>query len=226
MSSACLHVDSRRSLMGLRGIRATQLMFALVIAALIALVGFGLYLRGASQALISQATQGNVTVAASPDPVHAGETLKISWTIHGPAKVWSSCQEPNPQLWAVSPSGSRIGLTHPALCQSGSGRDLNEGESETDWVYWNIPSGFAPGIYSIHGRLAGFPVPRFSDENLPVLTIRVVGNLGVSRVRSTVRSTVWHTVTVAYALHMHRSLLCDQDSHSSALAEYAGFSDL
>ncbi len=53
--------------------------------------------------------------------------------------------------------------------------DVGEGESLTESVYWATSSDLGPGLYSIHGKLSGFPVPLFSDENLPVVAVQVVG---------------------------------------------------
>ena len=125
--------------------------------------------------MTSRATQGQVTLAASPDRIGAGEAVKITLIIRGPAKVISSCQVTNPEIWAVSPSNRRIPLTHASLCQSGGETDVSEGESLTVSVYWAPSSDLTPGLYSIHGKLSGFPVPLFSDENLPVIAVQIVG---------------------------------------------------
>lgn len=125
--------------------------------------------------MMSRARQRQLTLAASPDRIAAGEAVKITLIIRGPAQVISSCSVPNPEIWAVSPSKRRITLTHASLCQSGGEADVGEGESLTESVYWVTSSDLAPGLYSIHGKLSGFPVPLFSDENLPVIAVQIVG---------------------------------------------------
>jgi hypothetical protein len=118
------------------------------------------------------ATQGNISLAASPDPVQAGEVVKIDWSIRGPIRVVSTCENPNPEIWAISPDGSRLPLTHAALCQSGTEADVADGQSLTRSIYWQT-SGLGPGLYSIHGRLTGVPTLFFSNENFPVVTVQL-----------------------------------------------------
>lgn len=155
------------------GAKAKLVLFGVMLAVLV--VGVGLILvQDRSAVLTSRATQGQLTLAASPDQVGAGETVQITLIIRGPAQVISSCQAPNPEIWAVSPSNTRIPLTHASLCQSGGEADVGEGESLTESVYW-ATSELAPGLYFIHGKLSGFPLPLFSDENLPVIAVQIVG---------------------------------------------------
>jgi hypothetical protein len=121
------------------------------------------------------ATVGKFTMAASPDHVRPGELVQVKLAIAGPTQFSSNCQAPNPEIWVLSPAGRRIPLTEPSSCQSGSRFDISEGETVTLPFYWNTSSGLAPGLYSIHGKLSGLPVPLFSDENLPVVIVQILG---------------------------------------------------
>jgi hypothetical protein len=160
--------------MRLPSTKARFLLFGVMLAVLVILVGL-ILVQDRSAVVTSRATQGQLTLAASPDRIGAGEVVQITLIIRGPAQVISSCQAPNPEIWAVSPSNKRIPLTHASLCQSGTEADVVEGESVTESVYWATSSDLAPGVYSIHGKLSGFPVPVFSHENLPVIAVRIVG---------------------------------------------------
>jgi hypothetical protein len=155
------------------GTKAKFLLFGVMLAVLAIVVSL-ILVQHRSAVVTSRATQGQLTLAASPDRVGAGEVVQITLIIRGPARVISSCQVPNPEIWAVSPSNRRIPLTHASLCQSGTEADVVEGESVTESVYWATSSDLAPGVYSIHGKLSGFPVPLFSHENLPVIAVRIV----------------------------------------------------
>ena len=156
------------------GAKAKLVLFGVMLAVLVVVVSL-ILVQDRSAVLTSRATQGQLTLAASPDQVGASETVQITLIIRGPAQVISSCQAPNPEIWAVSPSNTRIPLTHASLCQSGGEADVGEGESLTESVYWATSSELAPGLYSIHGNLSGFPLPLFSDENLPVIAVQIVG---------------------------------------------------
>jgi hypothetical protein len=123
--------------------------------------------------VVETGTQGNITLTASPDPVRAGDVVEIGWTIRGPIRLVTGCENPNPKMWAISPSGTRIQLTHSALCESGSEADVADGQSFTRSILWNT-SGLEPGLYSIHGNLTGLPTLFFSSENLPVITVQLM----------------------------------------------------
>jgi hypothetical protein len=114
-----------------------------------------------------------MTVAVSPNPVHAGQLVDIAWTVSGPVDLTTSCAAPNPMIWAVSPSHQRLAITQPCLGLSGSGYTVLSGRVGGGTEYWNttrLPAGF----YSIHGRLTPLPVHLFSDENLPVVVVQVL----------------------------------------------------
>jgi len=154
--------------------KAKVLLFGIMVTVLVIVVSL-ILVQHRSAMVTSKATQGQLTLGASPDRIGAGGAVQITLIIRGPAQVISSCQVPNPEIWAVSPSNTRIPLTHASLCQSGGEADVGEGESLTESVYWATSSDLAPGLYSIHGKLSGFPVPLFSDENLPVIAVQIVG---------------------------------------------------
>ena|SRR5438445_424232 len=156
------------------GTRAKLLLVGAVLGALAIVVSLVL-VRDRSAVLTSRATQGPLTLAASPDRIRAGETVQITLVIRGPARVSTGCGPPDPEIWAVSPGNTRIALTQTSLCQSGGEADVGEGESLTERVDWYTPIDLAPGLYSIHGKLAEFPVPLFSNENLPVIAVQIVG---------------------------------------------------
>jgi len=156
------------------GTKAKFLWFGVMLAVPV-IAGSLLLVQDRSAVVTSRATQGQLTLAASPDRIGEGKAVQITLTIRGPAQVISSCQAPNPEIWAVSPSNKRIPLTHASLCQSGGEADVGEGESLTESVYWAPSSDLASGLYSIHCKLSGFPVPLFSDENLPVIAVQIVG---------------------------------------------------
>ncbi len=102
-----------------------------------------------------KATDGKLTMVAWPDHVRSGEFVHIELTIAGPFELSSSCQAPNPQVWVLSPTGRRIPLTRPSICQSGGTQDIGEGETVARGYSWETSSGLAPGLYSIHGKLSG-----------------------------------------------------------------------
>jgi len=156
------------------GTKAKLLLFGVMLAVLVIVVSL-ILVEERSAVVTSRATQGQLTLGASPDRIGAGEAVKITLIIRGPAQVISSCQVPNPEIWAVSPSNRRIPLTHASLCQSGGEADVGDEESLTESVYWATSRDLAPGLYSIHGKLSGFPVPLFSDENLPVIAVHITG---------------------------------------------------
>jgi hypothetical protein len=152
--------------------RATLLSLITAFAVAMTLASL-IFLRSGPQVVTPLATKGKFTMAVSPDRVRSGELVVVKLTIAGPAQFVSSCQVPNPEIWVVSPEGRRIPLTQPLACQSGGRFDIGEGEALTEPFYWNTSSGLAPGLYSIHGKLSGFPVPLFSDENLPVVRVQI-----------------------------------------------------
>lgn len=156
------------------GKRSKFLLLGIMLTVLAIVVSLVL-VQDRSAVLTSRATQGQLTLAASPDRTRAGETVQITLVIRGPARISTGCGAPDPEIWAVSPRNTRIPLTQTSLCQSGGEADVGEGESFTERVDWYTPIDLAPGLYSIHGKLAEFPVPLFSNENLPVIAVQIFG---------------------------------------------------
>jgi len=82
--------------------KAKVLLFGIMVTVLVIVVSL-ILVQHRSAMVTSKATQGQLTLGASPDRIGAGGAVQITLIIRGPAQVISSCQVPNPEIWAVSP---------------------------------------------------------------------------------------------------------------------------
>jgi hypothetical protein len=118
---------------------------------------------------VSERTVGNMTMKAKPPGVKAGETIRLSLTVTGPAE-YSTCRPV--RFWADDAGGKRawtevqfwacLSNTHTAT--------VPDGKTMTFPVDWRT-NGMKPGRYTVRGNFGTAEAPPVG--NVPPVTIEI-----------------------------------------------------
>jgi hypothetical protein len=149
-----------------------RLKFAIGVAT--ALVLLLVYLTIAALAphadpLISVRTVGNLTTQATPPSVKAGEVIRVSLTVTGPAQ-YSDCRPV--MFWADDAAGKRVWteVQFWACTSNTQAHPVPAGEKVTFVHEWRT-AGLAPGRYTVHGAFGLVQAP--PAGNVPLVTVEI-----------------------------------------------------
>jgi hypothetical protein len=139
-----------------------------------AFVLFLLYLTVAALTLhdhpiVSERTVGDMTMKAAPPSVKAGETIRLTLTVTGPAE-YNTCRPV--WFWAEDATGKRAWTEVQFwACASNSHTEtIPAGKKLTFSVDW-MTSGMAPGRYTVRGNFGVAETP--PAGNVPPVTIEI-----------------------------------------------------
>ena len=123
--------------------------------------------------IVSQRTVGNLTMQAAPPSARAGETIRLSLIVTGPAQ-YNSCRPV--RFWADDARGNRAWTEVQFwACMSNAHTEaVPDGKKITFAVDWRT-AGMAAGRYTVRGAFGVVEPP--AAGNVPVVTVEIKPSL-------------------------------------------------
>jgi hypothetical protein len=118
---------------------------------------------------VPERTVGNMTMKAAPPSVKAGETIRLSLTVTGPAE-YSTCRAV--RFWADDATGKRAWteVQFWACLSNTQTATVTDGKRMTFSVDWRT-NGIKPGRYTVRGNFGVAEAP--PAGNIPPVTIEI-----------------------------------------------------
>jgi hypothetical protein len=119
--------------------------------------------------ILSERTDANMTMQAAPPSVKAGETIRLSLTVTGPAE-YSTCRPV--RFWADAAGGKRAWteVQFWACTTNTQPGTVPAGEKMTFSRDWRT-TGMAPGRYTVRGAFGLGEAP--AAGNIPTVTVEI-----------------------------------------------------